>query len=73
MSISPSFWQDQTYKRLEFFIIAYSKIDLMDISGTINAGVRGLNTVLAAQGEESGLSTAEAYVSALLMSNVMGL
>lgn len=51
------------FKRLEFEIVAHDDGDLMDISGTINQGVRGLNTVLSVQEEGSGLETAQAYVS----------
>lgn len=53
----------QTFKRLEFRIIGDSDNDFPDITSTLSEGVRSLNTVLAAQDEESGVAEVEAYVS----------
>ncbi|CAM9590032.1 unnamed protein product, partial [Ectocarpus sp. 12 AP-2014] len=55
--------QTAAFKRLEFRIIGDSDNDFPDITSTLSEGVRALNTVLAAQNEESGVSEVEAYVS----------
>ncbi|CAM9468298.1 unnamed protein product [Ectocarpus sp. 6 AP-2014] len=55
--------QTATFKRLEFRIIGDSDNDFPDITSTLSEGVRALNTVLAAQNEESEVSEVEAYTA----------
>ncbi|CAM9700532.1 unnamed protein product, partial [Scytosiphon promiscuus] len=64
--------QSTTFKRLEFRIVGDSLDDLEPIEETINEGIRALNTVLAAQDEESGVNQVEAYTAepAISMSRV---